>query len=42
MLPSDYYKLVVLESRGIEWIVGTKASACSELALVRIQESKIT
>ena len=32
---SEYCKLVVIESRGSEWIVGTKASACSELVLVR-------
>ena len=39
---SEYDKIVALESRGSKWIVGTKASTCSQLALVRIEESNIT
>ena len=39
---SEYDKIVALESRGSEWIVGTKASACSELVLAIIHERKIT
>ena len=41
-LTSEYDKIVDIESRGSRRIVGTKVSACSDLALVRTQESKIT